>query len=296
MVLPLLGILAFVILYLAVVHWYITIPVIVIIVWYLFFYNPKDSDKKKNYSQSDYSQSRRSQSSSYQNYYQSDYSNEGTDGYGQYYQKKSYQKKSYQKKSYQKKIDEKKSYHYDGDQYKKIGKAKLDRINERLEKFQITPDEARIIFGNGWTTKLGIKNRVKFYFTIREIEILLEYDYNDLNKNKFRHLYSKVLEIIQIVMDENKDLREKEKEWNEGDYSYDYDYQNCNDDSEITEIKITQSFQIFGLNRNSTMEQIKERYRELSLKYHPDRNKSTDTTTKMTEINSAYEIIMEAMA
>jgi len=286
MVLPLLGILAFVILYLAVVHWYITIPVIVIIVWYLFFYNPKDSDKKEYYSQSDYSQSRRSQSSSYQNYSQSDYSNAGTDGYGQ----------SYQKKSYQKKIDEKKSYHYDGDQYKKIGKAKLDRINEKLEKFQITPDEARIIFGNGWTTKLGIKNRVKFYFTIREIEILLEYDYNDLNKNKFRHLYSKVLEIIQIVMDENKDLREKEKEWNEGDYSYDYDYQNCNDDSEITEIKITQSFQIFGLNRNSTMEQIKERYRELSLKYHPDRNKSADTTTKMTEINSAYEIIMEAMA
>ena len=135
-----------------------------------------------------------------------------------------------------------------------------------------------------------------FYFMIRRIEISLQYDYNDRNKNKFRHLYSKVLEIIQIVMDENKDLREKEKEWNEGDYSYDYDYQNCNDDSEITEIKITQSFQIFGLNRNSTMEQIKERYRELSLKYHPDRNKSTDTTTKMTEINSAYEIIMEAMA
>ena len=44
------------------------------------------------------------------------------------------------------------------------------------------------------------------------------------------------------------------------------------------------------------MEQMKERYRELSLKYHPDRNISTDTTTKMTEINSAYEIIMEAMA
>ena len=291
MVLPLLGILAFVILYLAVVHWYITIPVIVIIVWYLFFYNPKDSDKKQYYSQSDYSQSRRSQSSSYQNYSQSDYSNAGTDGYGQ-----SYQKKSYQKKSYQKKIDEKKSYHYDGDQHKRIGKAKLDRINERLEKFQITPDEARIIFGNGWTTKLGIKNRVKFYSTIREIEGLLEYDDNDLNKNKFRHLYSKVLEIIQIVMDENKDLREKEKEWNEGDYSYDYDYQNCNDDSEITEIKITQSFQIFGLTRDSTMEQIKGKYRELSLKYHPDRNKSTDTTTRMTEINSAYEIIMEAMA
>ena len=293
MVLPLLGIIAFVILYQAVVHWYITIPVIIIVVWYFFFYSPKDSDKKENYSQSDYSQSRRSQSSSYQNDSQSNYSNNGTDGYGQ-----SYQKKSYQRQSKKKKIDEKKSYHYDGYEYKKIGKPKLARINERLEKFQITPEEARIIFGNAWTTKLGIKDRMIFYFMIRRIETRLQYDYNDHNKNKFRHLYSKVLEIIQIVMDENEDLREKEKRWSEGDYSYDYgyDYQNYNDDSEITEKKITQSFQIFGLTRNSTIEQIKSKYRELSLKYHPDRNKNTNTTTRMSEINSAYEIIMGAIA
>ena len=281
MVLPLLGILAFVILYLAVVHWYITIPVIAIIVWYLFFYNPKDSDKKKDYSQSDYSQSRRSQSSSYQNYYQSDYSNEGTDGYGQYYQKKSYQKKSYQKK-----IDEKKSYHYDGDQYKKIGKAKLDRINERLEKFQITPDEARKIFGNGWTTKLGIKNRKSFYSMIKLIEVKLGYDHYDRHtRKKLRHLYYKILEIIQIVNNENEDLGEGG-----------YDYQNHNDSSEVNEKKITQSFQIFGLTPNSTMEQIKGKYRYLCLKYHPDKNKNTDTTTKMSEINSAYEIIMKAIS
>ena len=99
-------------------------------------------------------------------------------------------------------------------------------------------------------------------------------------------------------MDENEDLREKEKRWSEGDYSYDYgyDYQNYNDDSEITEKKITQSFQFFGLTRDSNVEQIKGKYRELSLKYHPDRNKNADTTTKMTEINSAYEIIMGAMS
>ena len=162
------------IIYLAIIHWYITIPIIIIIVWYVYFYNPKDSNKKEDYSQSDYSQSRRSQSSSYQNDSQSNYSNKGTDGYGQ-----SYQKKSYQRQSYQKKIDEKKSYHYDGYEYKKIGKPKLARINERLEKFQITPEEARIIFGNAWTTKLGIKDRMIFYFMIRRIEIRLQYDYND---------------------------------------------------------------------------------------------------------------------
>ena len=291
MVLPLIMV-AFAIIALALYYWYITIPIIIAIVL-LWKYSTRNSNKKEESGQSRRSQSSSYQSSSYQNNSQSNYSNNSTDGYGQ-----SYQKKSYQRQPYQKKIDEKKSYHYDGYEYKKIGKPKLARINERLEKFQITPEEARIIFGNAWTTKLGIKDRTIFYFMIRRIEIRLQYDYNDRNKNKFRHLYSKVLEIIQTVMDENEDLREKEKRWSEGDYSYDYgyDYQNFNDDYEITEKKITQSFQIFGLTRNSTIEQIKSKYRELSLKYHPDRNKNTDTTTKMSEINSAYEIIMGAIA
>ena len=277
MVLPLI-LVGFAIIALAIYYWYITIPVIIIIAL-LWHYGTKDSDKKE-----DYSQSRRSQSSSYQNYSQSDYSqsyssNENGNGYRQSYQRKSHQRKS---------------YHYNGNSYQNIGKAKLVRINERLEKFQITPEEARIIFGNAWTTKLGIKNRISFYFMIRRIEIKLEYDDYNRYKKKLRHLYSKILEIIQIVNNENEDLREEEKRWGEGDY--DYNYQNYDDSSEVNEKKITQSFQIFGLTRDSTMEQIKGKYRELSLKYHPDRNKSTDTTTKMTEINSAYEIIMEAMA
>ena len=272
MVLPLI-LVGFAIIALAIYYWYITIPVIIIIAL-LWHYGTKDSDKKE-----DYSQSRRSQSSSYQNYSQSDYSksyssNENGNGYRQSHQRK--------------------SYHYNGNSYQNIGKAKLVRINERLEKFQITPEEARIIFGNAWTTKLGIKNRISFYFMIRRIEIKLEYDDYNRYKKKLRHLYSKLLEIIQIVNNENEDLREEEKRWGEGDY--DYNYQNYDDSSEVNEKKITQSFQIFGLTRDSTMEQIKGKYRELSLKHHPDRNKSTDTTTKMTEINSAYEIIMEAMA
>ena len=277
MVLPLI-LVGFAIIALAIYYWYITIPVIIIIAL-LWHYGTKDSDKKE-----DYSQSRRSQSSSYQNYSQSDYSQSSSSNENRKDYRQSYQRKSHQRQS----------YHYEGNSYQNIGKAKLVRINERLEKFQITPEEARIIFGNAWTTKLGIKNRISFYFMIRRIEIKLEYDDYNRYKKKLRHLYSKILEIIQIVNNENEDLREEEKRWGEGDY--DYNYQNYDDSSEVNEKKITQSFQIFGLTRDSTMEQIKGKYRELSLKYHPDRNKSTDTTTKMTEINSAYEIIMEAMA
>ena len=275
MVLPII-LVVLVIIALAVMYWYITLPIIIAIVL-LWKYSTRNSNKKE---ESD--QSRRSQSSSYQNDSQSNYSNSSKDGFGQ-----SHQKKSYQRQSYQKKTDEKKSYHYNGNQYEKIGKPKLARINERLEKFQITPEEARIIFGNAWTTKLGIKNRISFYFTIKRIEIKLEYDHYNRYKKKLGQLHSKLLQIIQIVDNENEDL---------GGENYDYDYQNHDDSSEVNEKKITQSFQFFGLTRDSTAEQIKGKYRELSLKYHPDRNKNADTTTKMTEINSAYEIIMGAMS
>jgi hypothetical protein len=286
-VLPLLGILAFVILYLAVVHWYITIPIIVIVVWYFFFYNPKDSDKKEDY------ESRRSQSSSYQNYSQSDYSS-----YNSNYNSNSYDyyKKTTQDDSYKKSKSKRKSR-----RKSKGSEAKAKRVNYRLEKYKITPEEARIIFGRTWRSKLG-KQEWEFYYVVRYIEIDIEFDYNNRARKKFGQLYSKVLQIIQIVMEENADMREEEgKQYK---YSYDdfkwnyddYDYKNhYGDDSDIDEEDIAKAFDTFGLAHDSTKEQIKTKYRELTLKFHPDKNKSKNTTVKMTEINRAYEIIMGAV-
>jgi len=300
------------IIYLAIIHWYITIPVIIIVVWYFFFYSPKDSDKKEesnysrkeqsdsyqNYSQSDYeesSQSRREQSDSYQNYSQSDYSNYKSNySNSNDYYKKNTQDHSYQKsKSKSKRKSKSKS---------KASQAKAKRVNDRLEKFQITPDEAKIIFGRTWRTKLG-KQEWEFYYTVRYIEIDVEFDYNNRARKKFGHLYSKVLQIIQIVMEENADMREEEGKHYR--YSYDdfngnnddYDYKNhYDDDSDIDDEDVAKAFDTFGLIRESTKEQIKTKYRELTLKFHPDKNKSKNTTVKMTEINRAYEIIMGAIA
>ena len=54
-------------------------------------------------------------------------------------------------------------------------------------------------------------------------------------------------------------------------------------------------YKYFVLTRESTKDQIKTKYRELTLKFHPDKNKSVDSNTKMAEINNAYEIIMKAI-
>jgi hypothetical protein len=301
-VLPLLGILAFVILYLAVVHWYITIPIIVIVVWYFFFYTPKDSNKKE-----DSDQSRRSQSSSYQSYSQSDYSSYNSDhnsnydsSYNSNYNSRSndYYKKNTRDHSYQKSKSKRKSR-----SKSKASQAKAKRVDGRLEKYKITPEEARIIFGRTWRAKLG-KQEWEFYYTVRYIEIDVEFDYNNRARKKFGKLYSKVLQIIQIVMEENADMREEEgKQRNKySGYSYDddfkwnyddYDYKNhYGDDTDIDDRDIAKAFDTFGLTRESTKEQIKTEYRKLTLKFHPDKNKSKDSTVKMTEINKAYEIIM----
>ena len=55
----------------------------------------------------------------------------------------------------------------------------------------------------------------------------------------------------------------------------------------------TDYYDIFGLPKNATQEQIKSRYRTLVLKYHPDKNKSVYATMRMTEINLAYEILSD---
>ena len=276
----------------AVYYWYITIPVIIIIalVWH---YGTKNSDKKEE----DYSQSRRNQSSSYQNNSQSDYSN-----YNSNYNSNSddYYKKTAQDDPYQKSKSKRKSR-----RKSKGSEAKAKRVSSRLEKYKITPEEARIIFGKTWRSKLG-KQEWEFYYVVRYIEIDIEFDYNNRARRKFGQLYSKVLQIIQIVMEENADMREEEgKQYKYSGYSYDddfkwnyddYDYKNhYGDDSDIDEKDIAKAFETFGLARESTKEQIKTKYRELTLKFHPDKNKSKNTTVKMTEINRAYEIIMGAV-
>ena len=103
-------------------------------------------------------------------------------------------------------------------------------------------------------------------------------------------------------MEENADMREEEnrdKRYSYYDFNWDdneHDYKNYHYDSETDEKDVLNAFETFGLARESTKEQIKSKYRELTLKFHPDKNKSKDSTVKMTEINRAYEIIMGAAA
>ncbi len=53
-------------------------------------------------------------------------------------------------------------------------------------------------------------------------------------------------------------------------------------------------YEILGVTRNATDEEIKKAFRKLAFKYHPDRNRDDGAEAKFKEINEAYEILSDA--
>lgn len=52
-------------------------------------------------------------------------------------------------------------------------------------------------------------------------------------------------------------------------------------------------YEVLGLGRGASSAEIKKAYRQLSLKYHPDKNPSEDAAAKFAEVASAYEILSD---
>ncbi|NIS68459.1 MAG: DnaJ domain-containing protein, partial [Proteobacteria bacterium] len=53
-------------------------------------------------------------------------------------------------------------------------------------------------------------------------------------------------------------------------------------------------YEVLGVNRKATVEEIKKAYRKLALKYHPDRNKGNkEAEERFKEINEAYAVLSD---
>jgi len=61
----------------------------------------------------------------------------------------------------------------------------------------------------------------------------------------------------------------------------------------ITQEALDEARELLNLPKKATMEQIKEAYRLMALRYHPDKCRSPKCEEMMRRINEAYEILME---
>ncbi len=52
-------------------------------------------------------------------------------------------------------------------------------------------------------------------------------------------------------------------------------------------------YQILGISSSASKQEIKQAYRKMSLKWHPDRNPNVDVTEMMQDINEAYTILFD---
>lgn len=53
-------------------------------------------------------------------------------------------------------------------------------------------------------------------------------------------------------------------------------------------------YQILGISKNATADEIKRAYRKLALQYHPDRNKTKEAEDKFKEVTHAYEVLSDS--
>jgi len=52
-------------------------------------------------------------------------------------------------------------------------------------------------------------------------------------------------------------------------------------------------YEVLGVSKDASQEDIKRAYRKLAVQYHPDRNKSPDATDKFKEVSEAYAVISD---
>ena len=138
-----------------------------------------------------------------------------------------------------------------------------------------------------------------------EFKEVFEWIINPLQQKTFWEEYARFKEKSTKY---KKYFARYEREWKDEDFQYE-DYVNeetfkqswksyeqfFEEDSSDT-MTVSEAFKVLGLDTSSTAKQIKDRFRELILKYHPDRNPGSENEELTRKIIEAYEFIQSKAA
>ena len=183
--------------------------------------------------------------------------------------------------------------------------ADVDRLLERLERFDLSAEEAELLFGKKWRDQLG--SNFDWFNKIAQMKCELLIHTNPFRK-KVSHIIDKVIRIIDSVWIEYpqevtqfkkicNDQTPGGSDWIEREWEFFKKHKKSSSEFSENTLDASEAYEILGLSMTVTLDQVKERFRELALRWHPDKNDSAikkECERKFVRINQAYETIMGA--
>ena len=177
------------------------------------------------------------------------------------------------------------------------------KLLKMLESIGLSEEEAKLVFGKDWKRKLtksGYDDQFASEMLKIQTKIMFDLDY----RKEIIHLVDKLISTIDFVINAFPETAKKYAK-NLGPYEEIYIHQwevfkkykktsfEINSENELT---VSEAYKILELGITATIEQVKKRFRELALKWHPDRNKANKTQAEQmfVKINKAYETITAA--
>ena len=184
-----------------------------------------------------------------------------------------------------------------------------DRLLERLARYDLSKAEIELLFGKEWRNELSRLDYAPadLFYKIAQMKIELISPRNPFRK-KVSHIIDKVIRIIDSVWIEYpqevtqfkkicNDQTPGGSDWIEREWEFFKKYKKSSSEYSENTLDASEAYEILGLSMTVTLDQVKERFRELALRWHPDKNDSAikkECERKFVRINQAYETIMGA--
>jgi len=215
-------------------------------------------------------------------------------------------------------------------QRQKEKQEKQERVNFKLKQFNLTEDDAELIFGKVWRKRFERHDSDFFNKEVYRIwDKNLDSDYIEL-VNPISEKYFDICDYYhqwwgkhqegwddidvdnwQDELNDRKKWWQKKAEWKKreeerandssnfrqkwSDYGFSDSHDYYQQESKYENYSVSDDYyEILGVPRSATFQEIKNQYRKLAKEWHPDKNPSKESEEKMKKINEAYEVLSDS--